>query len=106
MRYKDIKDYYNGMDDILGFIQAFPDINFRYYVQPSSPLPLKDILNAGNATSTYPMQMQGRLDGENAVKSGEGFIFDQLKEFDFKSREKPADFVSKIVKEQARILKD
>ena len=32
MRYKDIKEYYNGMDDILEFMRAFPDINFRYYV--------------------------------------------------------------------------
>ena len=60
LRYKDIKEYYNGMDDILEFQRAFPDVNFRYYVQPSSPLPIWKVLNVRNATSTYAMQMQGR----------------------------------------------
>ena len=99
LRYKDIRDYYNGMDDVLEFQRAFPDVNFRYYVQPSSPLPVWKMLNVRNATSTYAMQMLGRQDGENAIKSGEGFIFDQLKDFDYMSNERSADFVTKIVKE-------
>ena len=60
LRYKDIRDYYNGMDDVLEFQRAFPDVNFRYYVQPSSPLPVWKMLNVRNATSTYAMQMLGR----------------------------------------------
>ena len=56
-RFIQIRDYYNGMDDVLNFMRAFPDVNFRYYVQPSSPLPSLKMLDANNATSTFPMQM-------------------------------------------------
>ena len=55
LRYRDIKEYYGGMDDILEFQRAFPDINLRYYVQPSAPLPIFKILNVDNSTSTFPM---------------------------------------------------
>lgn len=106
LRYKDIKDYYSGMDDILEFQRAFPDVNYRYYVAPSKPLPTLKMLDVMNKTSTYPMQMQGRLDGENAIKSGEGFIFDQLKDYDLKSKQRSADFVSKIIKDQAQALEE
>lgn len=104
MRYKDIKDYYSGMDDVLETIQAFPEVNFRYYVQPSSSLPIFKILNVHNETSTYPMQMQGRLDGENAIKSGESFIFDKL--LDWNHQGKAANYVSKIVKDEAEKWKE
>ena len=30
---------------------------------------------------TYPMQMLGRLDGENAIKTGEGFYFKAMDEW-------------------------
>ena len=99
MRYKDIKEYYNGMDDVLEYMRAFPDVNFRYYVQPSAPLPIFKMLNVNNETSTYPMQMQGRLDGENAIKSGEHFIYNKL--LDWNQQGKSADYVSNIIKDEA-----
>ena len=69
------------MNDLHRFMQASPAVNFRYYVQPSDPLSIISALNADNATVTYPMMMQGRLDGENAVKSGEGFYFEKMTEY-------------------------
>tara|TARA_B110000285_G_C15046879_1_gene574790 strand:+ start:991 stop:1311 length:321 start_codon:yes stop_codon:yes gene_type:complete len=54
-------------------------VNFRYFIQSSQALAGGlGMLNFNNATSTYPMQMLGRLDGENAVKSGEGFYFEAM----------------------------
>jgi predicted acylesterase/phospholipase RssA len=32
MRFIQIRDYYNGMDDVLNFMRAYPEVNFRYYV--------------------------------------------------------------------------
>ena len=32
MRWKAINDYHSGLDDIFEFKQAFPDVNFRYFV--------------------------------------------------------------------------
>mmetsp|Transcript_26513 Transcript_26513/g.40485 ORF Transcript_26513/g.40485 Transcript_26513/m.40485 type:complete len:288 (-) Transcript_26513:187-1050(-) len=69
LRYMQIKSYNNGLDDVNEFIQAYPEVNFRHYVTPSESLGSGlAILNFDNATSTYPMQMVGRKDGENAVK--------------------------------------
>lgn len=76
LRYRDINSYHNKIEDVYNFKQAFPKVNFRYYLQPSTPLPGGlAILNFDNSTFTYPVQMQGRLDGENAVKDGEGYIY-------------------------------
>ena len=57
-------------------------MTFRYYLEPSDSLggPLS-LLNFDNATSTWPMQMVGRLDGENAIKTGETFYFDKMDEW-------------------------
>lgn len=37
------------------------------------------MINFDNTTNTWPMQMVGRLDGENAIKDGEGFYFTKMK---------------------------
>lgn len=80
LRFKEIKDYNKQVADVFKFIQGFPDVNWRYYVQPSSPFP-GNALNADNTTVTWPVQMMGRLDGENVVKAGEGFYFDAMKRY-------------------------
>ena len=54
------------------------------------------------------MQMQGRLDGENAVKLGEGFMFDKFLEWDPKDHSgnnNLGDYIQEIVFEEARKLK-
>ena len=58
MRFKGIKDFNKAMADVYDFFQAYPNVNFRYFVMPSSPLPggLK-LLDADNATNTWPMQV-------------------------------------------------
>lgn len=82
MRYSTIKDYFSATADVYEFMQAFPDVNYRYYLQPSTPLPGGlAILNFDNSTSTWGMQMKGRLDGENAIKTGEGFFFNKMMEW-------------------------
>mmetsp|Transcript_1538 Transcript_1538/g.2713 ORF Transcript_1538/g.2713 Transcript_1538/m.2713 type:complete len:338 (-) Transcript_1538:193-1206(-) len=82
LRFGDIKSYYDDMADILEFKQAYPQVNYRHLVAPSEPLKGGlSLLNFDNETNTYPMQMLGRLDGENAQKSGEGFYFAKLEEW-------------------------
>lgn len=54
------------------------------------------------------MQMLGRLDGENAIKDGEGFMFGKMAEWG-QSPElqqefpKVNDYVVKVVKDRARV---
>lgn len=75
LRFNGIKSYHDSIADIDEFSQAFPEVQFRYYITATEPLPSGlGILNFDNTTATFPMQMVGRLDGENAVKSGEGFV--------------------------------
>jgi hypothetical protein len=108
LRYKEIKDYYTQIGDIYKFKLAFPDINFRYYIEPSTTLPGGlAILNFNNETNTFPIQMQGRLDGENAVKQGEGYMFDKMEEYreslDLQNKyETVGHFMRYTVKESAK----
>ena len=64
-------------------MQAFPKVNFRYFVPPSQYLPGNGLgmLDFSNDTSTWPMQMIGRQDGANALQSGEGFLFNKMKDW-------------------------
>ena len=52
--------------------------------------------------------MQGRLDGENAVKLGEGFMFNKFLEWDPKDRsdnKNLGQYIQEIAFEEARQLK-
>ena len=79
LRFDSIKQFHSQRSDILEFKKAFPEVNFRYFIEPSGPLASgTDILKVDNSTVTWPMQMQGRQDGERVVAQGEGFYFDKM----------------------------
>lgn len=82
LRFRDIQLYYNSIRDVQEFKQAFPLVNFRYYVAPTQDIPGGiDIINVNNATITWPLQVLGRSDGANAVKGTKpGESFKQLDE--------------------------
>jgi len=76
LRYEDIKEHYNSISDVYEFQQAFPKVNFRYYVEPTESIPGGlDIINVDNSTITWPLQELGRKDGANAVTLGKGESF-------------------------------
>jgi predicted acylesterase/phospholipase RssA len=82
MRNKQINEYHSSISDVAHFKGAFPDVNFRYFLAPSQALAGGlGILDFSNTTSTWPMQMIGRTDGENAVKAGEGAMFAKFEEW-------------------------
>ena len=82
LRNNEIKEYHTNMGDISTFVEAYPDINFRHYIQPSTPLASGlSMLDFSNNTNTWPMQAIGRTDGANAVAQGEGFMFAKMKEW-------------------------
>jgi hypothetical protein len=58
LRFKDIKDFYTGMNDIVEVMEAYPTIKFRYCLFPSKPLVSGlDIIKVDNSTVTWPMQI-------------------------------------------------
>jgi len=69
------------MADILEFKEAFPNVQFRYFVEPTKALvgALK-MIDASNST-TYPMQLQGREDGAAVRLAGEGYFFEKMDEW-------------------------
>ena len=80
-RFNDLKGKYDSDADILRFQEAFPNVNFRYYVEPTEDIPGGlDIINVDNSTITWPLQEMGRRDGDAAVKKGEGKSFEEMKE--------------------------
>ena len=82
MRNKQINEFHSSVSDVAHFKMAFPDVNFRYFLAPTQALAGGlGILDFSNTTSTWPMQMIGRNDGENAVKAGEGFLFSKIDEW-------------------------
>lgn len=89
------------MNDFLETKNAYPNVTFRYYVQPTEKLAgtgLK-MIQLDNKTITWPMQLQGRKDGAAAVKAGEGFFFKHMDLWQ-KSPELKAEFprVSQYIK--------
>jgi len=56
LRFSDLKNYHSKIADVYNFKQAFPKVNFRYYIEPSTPLPGGlAILDFNNQTNTFPM---------------------------------------------------
>ena len=44
-RKREIRAYYENMNDIKEFMHAYPDVNFRYFIQPEKALlPAYDLL--------------------------------------------------------------
>ena len=82
MRHRNIEEYNDDVNDIYEFLKAFPNVTMRYLVAPSKPLTSAlGIINFDNKTNTWGMQMKGRVDGENAVKDGEGMMQKKLLEY-------------------------
>jgi len=56
-RFTNIQGHYRDISDVYDLMTIFPDVNYRYYVQPSQTLQGSslDMLNFDNTTSTWPM---------------------------------------------------
>ena len=81
LRFRDIKKYYAGLEDINKYMAAEPDVEFRYLMVPS--IPLKSGLAELNFTADAlgPMVELGKNDARTVIAKGPGFGFDLLKEW-------------------------
>ena len=77
-RQKEIKDYYNSVDDLVEQMRTNPRIVYRYYFAPKKPL-LKSyqILEFGYDW-THPMVEQGLAEAKDVIALGPGKSFDHL----------------------------
>lgn len=78
MRMREIKGYYSLLSDIASFIRAYPNINYRYFVQATkSPEPVYDLLSF-NPKMTESMIELGKQDAKAVVEMGPGASFKQF----------------------------
>ena len=78
MRERSVKHYYHGWENVLETMIAYPNVNYRYTVQPSGAYPkLWNLLNFSNST-TWPMQMEGREDAKTSLTQGYAGPFGML----------------------------
>ena len=77
-RQKEIKDYYQSVDDLVEQMRTNPRIQYRYYFAPQKPL-LKSyqILEFGYDW-THPMVVQGQAEAKDVIAMGPGKSFDDL----------------------------
>lgn len=81
MRYDEIHSDYKSNNDIYEFMRARPHINYRYLVNPSKKLPGSIYMLDFDQKNVAPMIAQGKNDGINAAKKGEGIVFKFFMEY-------------------------
>ena len=83
LRHQNIRKYFRLHDDVYEFKRAFPDINFRYFIQPNATLPEGEGIREMefNNKTTFKMQLAGRKTGAFHYHVGEGFFFKKMDEW-------------------------
>jgi hypothetical protein len=73
--------YYSGLENVIEVMLTYPNVNYRYMMEPTGPYPAAlRLLDFRNET-TWPMQQNGRDDSQTALDYGPGFGFDTLNIF-------------------------
>mmetsp|Transcript_88583 Transcript_88583/g.122366 ORF Transcript_88583/g.122366 Transcript_88583/m.122366 type:complete len:159 (+) Transcript_88583:499-975(+) len=83
MRQRKIHSFHKKTNDILEVKRAYPEVNYRYYFQPSGAtnhgLAELDFFNS----TTWSDNAMGREDAKNTLERGEGFGFSMLEDYHF-----------------------
>ena len=76
LRARELKGYYTLFNDIALFMKAHPDVQYRYFVQPTQkPESEYDILSFNKARIESMITM-GKQDAQKVVEMGPGVSFD------------------------------
>lgn len=81
MRGRHISKYESGMRNVYGAMREFPEVEWRYLIQPSGHMPNGPMLLRFGNHSTWFMQEMGRKDAQNALNMGQGEGFIRLSEW-------------------------
>ena len=77
-RNQSIKEYYASIKDIFEFMQANPDVNYRYlFIPQESLLPEYNILEFG-IDYTAPLLKWGKAEAKEVIALGPGVSFQQF----------------------------
>lgn len=98
-RIKDMKHYHSLLDDVSSFMRAYPDVDYRYFVQASEqPEPEWDLLSFGKATIEKMIKL-GQKDAKKIYGMGAGVSFEI-----FSSNHHPGQAKKQVVPESTNFL--
>ena len=79
-------------------MQTYPNVNYRYILEPSGWYPkLWNLLNFG-PNNTWPMQQNGMDDAKAALQAGEGAYFQKFRDW-IKNNERPTQQLHKLAEQ-------
>uniref|UniRef100_A0A7S3MN87 PNPLA domain-containing protein n=1 Tax=Favella ehrenbergii TaxID=182087 RepID=A0A7S3MN87_9SPIT len=88
LRYHEIHSYFKGLENVITTMLTYPNVNYRYILEPSGHYPkLWNLLNFG-PKNTWPMQQNGMEDAKSALAAGEGAGFDKFRAW-IENKEQP-----------------
>ena len=73
-----LKSYYSGLKNVIEVMVTYPEINYRFLMEPTGPYPVFLRLLDFSNRNTWPMQENGREDSQTALAYGPGFGYDRL----------------------------
>ena len=88
LRTYEIKQYFKGLENVITTMLTYPNVKYRYILEPSGWYPkLWNLLNFG-PNNTWPMQQNGMDDAKAALQAGEGAHFQKFRDW-IKNNERP-----------------
>jgi len=78
LRARTIEKYYSGLENVIEVMLTYPEVNYRYMMEPTGPYPKAINLLNFNNKNTWPMQENGREDSQTCLDYGYGYGFDTL----------------------------
>ena len=77
-RKHEIRSCYSGMNDIIEFMQAYPEMSYRYFIKPEKTLLPEYKILEFDFVHTHPVYMQGIKDTKAVIDMGPGKSFENL----------------------------
>lgn len=77
-RKREINSYFSEMNDVVEFMKAYPDVSYRYFLQPAKTLLPEYKILEFDFVHTKPVFLQGIADAKAVIDLGPGKSFDNL----------------------------
>lgn len=78
-RKKAINSYYNSLDDIIEFMDTFPEVTYRYFIMADSPLMHEYSILDFQPEVAKKLIERGKVDALKTISLGEGTSFNTLR---------------------------
>ena len=97
-RSHEFHSYYKGLENVITTMMTYPNVNYRYILEPSGHYAhLWNLLNF-SPNNTWPMQENGMADAKSALAAGEGAYFQKFRDW-IKNNRYPTQQLHKFVQE-------